>query len=80
MSRSQLRKEKKHGMWRSGPELEKHTSKKWKHYGDVENNYYNIETIETAQLRKNIAKLNDGSEHEGQQGTLREELEDPLLK
>lgn len=65
MSRSQLRKEKKHGMWRSGCELEKHISKKCKHYEDAENNYYNIETIETTQLRKIIAKVNDGCEQEG---------------
>lgn len=80
MSRSLLRKEKKHGMLRSGRELEKHISKKCKHYRDVENNYYNTKTVETTQLRKTIAKVNDGSEHEGQQGTLREELEDSLLK
>jgi len=69
MSKSQLRKEKKHGMWRNGCELEKHILKKCKHYEDVEKNYYNTETIEIVQLRKIIAKVNDGSEHEGHQET-----------
>ena len=39
---------------------------------------------EIAQLRKIIAKVNDGSEHEGKKGTprgiLREEIDDSLLK
>lgn len=44
--------------------MEKHILKKCKHYEDVENNCYNTETIETTQLRKIMAKVNDRIEHE----------------